>query len=146
VACEIEEDARLLRGLGRFGELLTSRRVGTTFVRIPRRDARPARRRLKKPTFGVKKRVQLVLAGARYLFAGAVRFGKWRRLAVGRQRGGLFRLRPHHHVLGFLAAVTSIEAFVQVGEVDRRPRQGEARPQAGQVRVIGKLPAVGSGW
>jgi hypothetical protein len=116
----------MLRVLGRFGELLTSRRVRTTFFRVPGHDARPACRCLKKPLFGVKKRVYLVLAAGSTLFAGAVRFWKWRSRAVGRQLSGLFRLRPHHHVLGFLAAVTSIEAFVQVGEVDRRPRQGEA--------------------
>ena len=57
LACEIGEDARVLRVLGRFGEFLTPRPVRTTFFRVPGHGARPACRRRKKSPFGVKKRV-----------------------------------------------------------------------------------------
>jgi hypothetical protein len=41
-------------------------------------------------------------------------------------RGGLFRFWPHYYIFGFLPAVASVDAFVQVYEVARWPREDQA--------------------
>jgi hypothetical protein len=46
-------------------------------------------------------------------------------ITSSQQKQGLLRFRPHHHVFGFLAAVASEEAFVQVDELGRRPREND---------------------